>query len=234
MNSLSKATTPPNSWRSGIILKNLMDNFSKSLRTAALIVSLLIGSLAGSAQDLNLRKLDAYIKAAMVDHDIPGLAIGIVKDGAVVYQKGYGVKSELEGGAITTNTMFGIASLSKAFTAAAVGKLAKYFAEHGNVTTDKQTAEDVFAFLQRANSNLSDLNEFNDASFFLINVPNSTRVRVLYGIRSTTDTPLNPDATRKLRFLTQDLPDETAKAPGVLELPTSVRDKVTMANKQTQ
>jgi len=100
-----------------------MDNFSKSLRTAALIVSLLIGSLAGSAQDLNLRKLDAYIKAAMVDHDIPGLAIGIVKDGAVVYQKGYGVKSELEGGAITTNTMFGIASLSKAFTAAAVGKL---------------------------------------------------------------------------------------------------------------
>jgi hypothetical protein len=112
---------------------------------------------------------------------------------------------------------------------AAVGKLAKYFAEHGNVTTDKQTAEDVFAFLQRANSNLSDLNEFNDASFFLINVPNSTRVRVLYGIRSTTDTPLNPDATRKLRFLTQDLPDDTAKAPGVLELPTSVRDKVTMA-----
>ena len=54
-------------------------------------------------------------------------------------------------------------------------------------------------------------------------------VRVVYGIRSTTDTPLNPDATRKLRFLTQDLPDDTAKAPGVLELPTSVRDKVKMA-----
>ena len=67
---------------------------------------------------------------------------------------------------------------------AAVGKLAKYFAEHGTVTADKQTAEDVFAFLQRDNSNLSDLNEFDEASFFLINVPNSTMVRVVYGIRS--------------------------------------------------
>ena len=112
---------------------------------------------------------------------------------------------------------------------AAVGKMAKYFAEHGTVTADKQTAEDVFAFLQRDNANLSDLNEFNEASFFLINVPNSTMVRVVYGIRSTTDTPLNPDATRKLRFLTQDLPDDTAKAPEVLELPTSVSDKVTLS-----
>ena len=112
---------------------------------------------------------------------------------------------------------------------AATGKLAKYFTQHGDITKDKQTAEDVFTFLQRPTANLADLNEFEDASFFLINVPNSTNVRVIYGIRSTTDTPLDPDSTRKLCFLTQDLPDDTAKAPGVMELPTSVRDKITMS-----
>jgi hypothetical protein len=85
---------------------------------------------------------------------------------------------------------------------AATGKLAKYFTQHGDITKDKQTAEDVFTFLQRPTANLADLNEFEDASFFLINVPNSTNVRVIYGIRSTTDTPLDPDSTRKLCFLT--------------------------------
>ncbi len=101
-----------------------MDDILKKLRIAFLSVCLIIiGSLAVKAQEPNLRKLDAYIKSAMTEHQIPGLAIGIVKDGAVMYQKGFGVKSGAEGGAITTNTMFGIASLSKAFTAAAVGKL---------------------------------------------------------------------------------------------------------------
>lgn len=75
------------------------------------------------AQDLDIRQLDAYIKKSMADHQIPGLAIGIVKDGAVIYSKGYGVKSEEDGGSVTTNSMFAIASISKAFTAAALGKL---------------------------------------------------------------------------------------------------------------
>ena len=110
----------------------------------------------------------------------------------------------------------------------ATGKLAKHFTDHGDVAKDKQTAEDVYTFLRRPTANLADLNEFEDASFFIINVPNTNKVRVVYGIRSTTDTPLDPDSTRKLWFLTQDLPDEDARAPGVMELPTSVRDQIVL------
>ena len=37
--------------------------------------------------------LDNYINKHLSSFELPGLAIGIIKDGAVYYQKGYGVKS---------------------------------------------------------------------------------------------------------------------------------------------
>ncbi len=55
--------------------------------------------------------------------EIPGLALAIVKDGKVVYAKGYGVRRIDDPAPVTTKTLFGIASNTKAFTAAAVGIL---------------------------------------------------------------------------------------------------------------
>jgi len=69
--------------------------------------------------------LDTYIKREMKSWQIPGLAIAIVKDGKVVVSKGYGVRdvnhpNEL----VDENTLFQIASNSKAFTATSVALLA--------------------------------------------------------------------------------------------------------------
>ncbi len=67
--------------------------------------------------------IDTFVGAAMKAFDIPGLALAIVKDGKVVYAKGYGVRRIDDPAPVTTRTLFAIASNTKAFTAAAVGIL---------------------------------------------------------------------------------------------------------------
>ena len=67
--------------------------------------------------------LDNYIQQGIKDWSIPGLAITIVKDGKVVLSKGYGVSNINTQQKVDGNTLFGIASNSKAFTSAALGML---------------------------------------------------------------------------------------------------------------
>jgi CubicO group peptidase (beta-lactamase class C family) len=75
------------------------------------------------AQQLDLGRLNAYVSKSVVEHQLPGLAIGIVQDGEILFQQGYGVCKVGETTRVNTSSMFGIASLSKAFTAAAIGML---------------------------------------------------------------------------------------------------------------
>ena len=85
---------------------------------------LLVGfTLLSNAQDLDFGKLNSDVSKARKEHNVPGLAIGIVQDGDVVFQKGFGVTKTGETQKVNTSSMFGIASLSKAFTAAAMGML---------------------------------------------------------------------------------------------------------------
>jgi len=69
------------------------------------------------------KRLEQYIEAIRKDHHNPGLAIAITKGDQLVYARGFGHK-DMEGKApVTPDTMFGIASITKTFTAAAVMKL---------------------------------------------------------------------------------------------------------------
>src|SRR5262245_31824718 len=67
--------------------------------------------------------LDSYVVRVLKEFEVPGLAIAIVKDGKVVSAKGYGVKRLGESAAVDEQTLFGIASNTKAFTAAALAIL---------------------------------------------------------------------------------------------------------------
>ncbi|MDQ3100218.1 MAG: serine hydrolase [Bacteroidota bacterium] len=71
----------------------------------------------------DLKKLDAYITNAMQQFGQPGLAVGIVKDGNLIWSKGYGTTDLSGNEKVTANTIFTSASLSKAFTACAIGIL---------------------------------------------------------------------------------------------------------------
>lgn len=67
--------------------------------------------------------MDAYVSKALTDWQIPGAAVCIVKNGKVVYIKGYGVKEMNGADKVDENTLFMIGSNSKAFTATAIAML---------------------------------------------------------------------------------------------------------------
>ncbi|HQU57123.1 MAG TPA: serine hydrolase domain-containing protein, partial [Chitinophagaceae bacterium] len=67
--------------------------------------------------------LDSYITRGMQLWQIPGLAISIVKDGKVIFQKGYGVRDLNTGDKVDPNTLFIIASNSKLFTGTSIANL---------------------------------------------------------------------------------------------------------------
>ena len=57
--------------------------------------------------------------------DSPGCAIAVIKDGRIVYKRGYGMANLDHDVPITPSTVFNIASVSKQFTAAAIALLAQ-------------------------------------------------------------------------------------------------------------
>jgi len=90
------------------------------------LILLLSFSIAGAETvkaPAELKDLDSYIEKTMKDWKIPGLAIVVVKDGEVVYKKGFGyrdVEKKLE---VTPDTLFAIGSTTKAFTSMCAGLL---------------------------------------------------------------------------------------------------------------
>src|SRR5687768_13291777 len=58
--------------------------------------------------------LDAYIAKVLKTFNVPGIGISIVKDGKVLLAKGYGVKRLGTNDKVDENTLFLIASNSKA------------------------------------------------------------------------------------------------------------------------
>jgi CubicO group peptidase (beta-lactamase class C family) len=87
----------------------------------AFLALLTLGSV--SAQQQPLRGFDAYVTKALRDWGCPGLSIAIVKNDKMVFAKGYGVRKAGEPTPVDTKTIFGIASCSKAFTAASLAML---------------------------------------------------------------------------------------------------------------
>lgn len=66
---------------------------------------------------------DDYINASMRDWGIPGLALAIVSGDKVVYAHGYGVRNIESREPVTPNTVFGVGSVTKSFTATAMAML---------------------------------------------------------------------------------------------------------------
>jgi CubicO group peptidase (beta-lactamase class C family) len=73
--------------------------------------------------DQKLKEIDDYANVVMDTWKGPGMAIGIVKDDKLVFAKGYGVRELGKPEKVDENTLFAIASNSKAFTAASLAIL---------------------------------------------------------------------------------------------------------------
>ena len=70
-----------------------------------------------------VQQIDQLAQSALVQFNVPGMAVAIVKDNEILLSKGYGVCSTVTQKPVTDSTLFAIASNSKAFTAAALAIL---------------------------------------------------------------------------------------------------------------
>lgn len=68
-------------------------------------------------------ELDAYIEQVREQWKVPGIAVGVVKDGEVILCKGFGVCEVGDAKEVNKDTLFAIASNTKAFTSAALAIL---------------------------------------------------------------------------------------------------------------
>ncbi|MBC3300867.1 beta-lactamase [Pseudomonas sp. SWRI18] len=95
--------------------------------STALALCLVAGNCL-AAPDLRA-VVDASVKPLMQQQSIPGLVVGVVKDGKMAYFS-YGVASKDTRQPVSENTLFEIGSVSKTFTAT----LAGYAVSTGNLT----------------------------------------------------------------------------------------------------
>ncbi|HSI87447.1 MAG TPA: serine hydrolase [Pyrinomonadaceae bacterium] len=75
------------------------------------------------ALEQRLETIDTYAQKVLKDQNGVGMAIAIVKDGRVAFSKGYGTRELGTSAPVDENTVFAIASNSKAFTTAALAIL---------------------------------------------------------------------------------------------------------------
>ena len=99
-------------------------------RIPCLLVLVFISLTLASAQsdratvDKSAEKVDALF-AEWIKPDSPGCALAVIKDGQIIYKRGYGMANLDYGIPITSASVFNIASVSKQFTAMSIMLLAK-------------------------------------------------------------------------------------------------------------
>ncbi len=95
------------------------------MRRIVTLIALLIFILGSTfaQQKVDHAALHAYFEKMTKDWDIPSVAIGVVKDGALVFSGSYGVIEKGKEGKPDENTLYATASNSKAFTSAMIGML---------------------------------------------------------------------------------------------------------------
>jgi CubicO group peptidase (beta-lactamase class C family) len=69
------------------------------------------------------RPLESFIQNKMEEEHIAGVAVGVTKAGKTIFQKGFGYRDIDQRLPVTPETIFGIASVTKSFTALAIIEL---------------------------------------------------------------------------------------------------------------
>lgn len=102
-----------------------MKRFAAALAMATIGAAPLIAQTPAAAADIAslTAKTDAIFDGWAREQHVPGLVYGIVRDGRLIHVRGLGTQDQDAKRAVTADTRFRIASMSKAFTALAILKL---------------------------------------------------------------------------------------------------------------
>ena len=165
-------------------------------RTRRVTNSLVLATLAAvasthpaGAQRGPLRGLEAYVEQGMRDWGVPGLALAVVKDDAVVFMRGFGTRTLGRDEPVDEHTSFAIASTTKAFTATAIAMLV----DEGKVRWDDPVSLHVRGF-QLADPRLSGELTVRDLLSHRTGLPTSDFL--WYASGSSTE-----EILRRMRFL---------------------------------
>jgi CubicO group peptidase (beta-lactamase class C family) len=94
------------------------------IRSATLLfITFLLTAHSAAPQTIDTGAVDRIMNGAMAEWHVPGAALAIVQNDKVVYLKGYGVRETVTRAPVTADTLFNIASMTKAFTATAMAML---------------------------------------------------------------------------------------------------------------
>jgi CubicO group peptidase (beta-lactamase class C family) len=88
-----------------------------------IFVAITLFTVSFTFAQITAPEVDKLVNRTLTAFNVPGIAVAIIKDGKVVLAEGYGVKSIDTKEKVDANTLFGIASNSKAFTSAALAML---------------------------------------------------------------------------------------------------------------
>ena len=113
-----------------------------SKKLLPLLIALLFSRSFVTSQVITSAQIDSLVARTLKTFDVPGVAVGVIKDGQLIHAKGYGVRSLNSNLPVDEHTLFGIASNTKAFTAAALGMLA----DEGKLTYDDKVTDYIPEF----------------------------------------------------------------------------------------
>lgn len=97
------------------------------MKNSLLIIAILLSFIQLKCQETRLNHdkrligVDQEIESLLKDYKAAGLAIAIVENNKVIYTKGFGYRDYNKKLPVTENTIFGIGSMTKSFTAALLG-----------------------------------------------------------------------------------------------------------------
>jgi CubicO group peptidase (beta-lactamase class C family) len=101
------------------------------------IVLIVVVHCDASGQVDRLGDIGTYIERGMAEWSIPGLAVAVVHHDEVIMARGFGVRRLGESARVDENTLFGVASTTKAMTVAALAVLV----DEGHISWDDRVVD---------------------------------------------------------------------------------------------
>ena len=102
-----------------------------------LLMAIAMGNAQAQTVPDELASLDATVERVRKEFQVPGIAVAVVKDGQVVLARGWGEREIGKPGKVDADTLFAIASNTKAMTATALSILA----EEGKLSLDDKVID---------------------------------------------------------------------------------------------
>ncbi len=175
------------------------------IKVAVLLLSIYsINGLSLKTQVITSKEIDSLVEKTKQTFEVPGIAVAVIKDGTVIHSKGYGVRSLNSKEKVDENTLFAIASNSKAFTTASLGilvdeeklnwddRVIDYIPEfrlYNSYVTEEFTIRDLLTHRSGMGLGAGDLMIFPDSNDFTINelIHNLRYLKSVSGFRTKFD-----------------------------------------------